>query len=852
MNRTLLVIFVLVFTFNLLISGVEPGDFVPGLRELTDADWEFLNGLDRLELSEINTSRELPLSVDNSEHEWLRPVFGQNGGSCGQASAIGYCFTYEIDRLRGLAADVESAQYPDHYTWNFLNGGVGGGSWHFDGWQIVKAGGCPTVETYGGMFAYEQTGWLAGYENYRSAMENRVDDIFVIDVSTEEGLEALKYWFYEHGNEEESGGLVCYAAGVSDLEYYLLPEESPFSGENIITDWTNPVNHAMTFVGYNDEICYDYNDDGEFTNDIDINEDGEVNMRDWEIGAIKMVNSWGTNWGNSGFCWVMYRTLAEPTESGGVWSNIVHGIHAREEYEPLLTLKAEISHNLRNTLRIGAGVSSDPNAWEPEVEMLFPHFNFQGGAWNLPGNTIPGAQPLEIGLDITPLLSELEEGGEMQWWLVVESVDPDNTGDGSLITYSVINETGDEPEEFTGSQSNWDLINNWNNYFNVSGDIDYLGVEILTEEFPMVSEGVPFEIQLNWRFGEPPFQWSIKRNYEEDTRIEAFPEVDWQTIEVTDNDDGSAEIDLPFNFSFYGDTYGAVTFLTDGSLVFDNNFTYIRNEENIKNNRCITAYGADLMAYPEYGDGFYYYIEDDLAMFRWTVSKFNDPDFDADFVIALRQYQDIDFYYNEEAITSSGNWVAGVSYGDELSYEISGISGSYVIPAGEVREFDFVPYPYFGEAEISETGSFTGEFWGVTDWDNPYQMDIVVQDNNNIYDEKVIGLWIATLPITEDEIVSGNTLNQNYPNPFNSGNLRDGGATTIFYQVADEGLAKLEIYNLKGQQVVTLVDEHKLAGEYQTDWNGLNTAGKPAAAGVYFYRLESAGKSVSRKLLLLK
>ncbi|MDP8322143.1 MAG: T9SS type A sorting domain-containing protein [Candidatus Stygibacter australis] len=852
MNRTLLVIFVLVFTFNLLISGVEPGDFIPGLRELTDADWEFLNGLDRLELSEINTNRELPLSVDNSEHEWLRPVFGQNGGSCGQASAIGYCFTYEIDRLRGLAADVESAQYPDHYTWNFLNGGVGGGSWHFDGWQIVKAGGCPTVETYGGLFAYEQIGWMDGYENYRSAMENRVDDIFAINVSTEEGLEALKYWFYEHGNEEESGGLVCFAAGVSGLEYYPLPEESPFSGENIISDWITPVNHAMTFVGYNDEICYDYNGDGEFTNDIDINDDGEVNMRDWEIGAIKMVNSWGMNWGNGGFCWVMYRTLAEPTETGGIWSNIVHGIHAREEYEPLLTLKAEISHNVRNTLRIGAGVSSDPTAWEPEVEMLYPYFNFQGGAWNLPGNTIPGAQPLEIGLDITPLLSELEEGGEMQWWLIVESVDPDNVGDGTLVTYSVINETGDEPEEFTGSQSNWDLINNWNNYFNVSGDIDYEGVEILTEEFPMAFEGVPYEYQLEYSGGESPYQWSLRLNYEEDSRTESFPEVDWQPIEVTDNDDGWADIDLPFNFYFYGVTHGAVSFLTDGSLVFDNNFTYIRNEENIKNNRCITAYGADLMAYPEYGDGFYYYVEDDLAMFRWTVSKFNDPDFDVDFVIALRQWQDIEFYYNEEAITSSGEWVAGVSMGDELSYEISEISGSYVIPEGEVREFDFVPFPNFGEWEISDTGLFTCCFWGVTDWDNPYQMDIVVQDNNNIYDEKVIGLWIATLPVTEDEIVSGITLNQNYPNPFKSGNLRDGGATTIFYQVADEGLAKLEIYNLKGQKMITLVDEHKLAGEYQTSWNGLNAAGKPAAAGVYFYRLESAGKSVSRKLLLLK
>ncbi|MCF7913424.1 MAG: T9SS type A sorting domain-containing protein [Candidatus Cloacimonetes bacterium] len=835
----------------ILFGSLEPADFVPGLRELTEADWEFLDSLDRLELAEINTSRELPLSVDNSEHEWLRPVFGQDGGSCGQASGIGYCFTYEIDRLRGLAADVPAHQYPDHYTWNFLNGGYGGGSWHFDGWQIVKAGGCPTIETYGGIFALGQSGWMNGYDNYRSAMENRVAEIFAIEVDTPEGLVALKYWFYEHGNEEESGGLVCFGAGVSDLEGHELPAQSAFTGETIITDWTTPVNHAMTFVGYNDEVCYDYNNDGEFTNDIDINDDGVVDMRDWEIGAIKMVNSWGLNWGNNGFCWVMYRTLAEPTESGGIWGNVVHGIRAWESYEPLLTLKVEISHNQRNTLRIGAGVSSDATAIEPEIELYFPHFNFQGGDWNLPGNNLPGAQPLEIGLDITPLLSYIEDEGEMQWWLIVDSVDPENTGDGTMISYSVLNETEDEIEEFTGSQTNWGVINNWLNYYNVSGEIDYEGVEILTEELPMAYEGVAYETQIVSIGGMEPFDWAIRRNYEEESRIDDFPEVEWQPIEVTDNDDGWAEIELPFNFYFYGEMYQQITFITDGSLVFANGFTYIRNEENLKVTRCITAYGADLMAYQEDGDGFYYYEEDDLAMFRWTVSKYDNSDFDADFVIALRQWQEIEFYYNSEAITSSGEWTAGVSYGDELSYEISSLAGSFELPEGEVTEYGFVPFPS-GECGISETGFMTGTFWGVSDMYNPYQFNIVVHDRHGIYDEKTLDLWIATLPADNDEIAASVNLGQNYPNPFSPGNTRTDNITKIAYQLADAGIVKLEIYNLKGQKVAVLVDEYKAAGEHLANWNGINTEGEQVAAGVYFYRLECAGKSLSRKLLLLK
>jgi FlgD Ig-like domain len=851
MKRTFIFVIFIVLWGSMLAVGLEPVDFNGGLRELTEADWEFLDSLDKLELSDINTQRELPLSVDNSVHEWLRPVFNQDGGSCGQASGIGYCFTYEIDRLRGLAADVPAHQYPDHYTWNFLNGGYGGGSWHFDGWQIVKAGGCPTIEEYGGIFALGQTGWMDGYELYRSAMENRVEEIFAIEVGSPEGLEALKYWFYEHGNDEESGGLVCFAAGVSGLEGHELPEESAFSGETIIADWTMPVNHALTFVGYNDEVCYDYNGDGEFTNDIDINEDNVVDMRDWEIGAIKMLNSWGANWGNEGFCWVMYRTLAEPTESGGIWGNVVHGIQARETYEPLLTLKAEISHSMRNTLQIGAGVSSDASAWEPEVELYFPHFNFQGGAWNLPGNNLPGAQPLEIGLDITPLLSELEDDGEMQWWLIVESADPENAGDGTMISYSVINEIGIEAEEFTGSQTNWDLINNWTNEYNVSGEIDYEGVEILTEELPMVFEGVPFEIQIESSGGEAPYQWSLKRNYEEESRTDAFPELDWQVIDVTDNDDGWASIELPFNFYFYGEMYQSVTFLTDGSLVFDGGFSYIRNEENLIVARCITAYGADLMAYPEYGDGFYYYEEEDIALFRWTVSKFGNPDFDADFVIALSEYQEIEIYYNSEAIISSGDWVSGVSFGDGLSYEISAISGSYTIPEGEVREFDFVPFPY-GECGISETGLFTGDFWGVSDLYNPYQMNIVVYDSYNIYDETTMGLWVATLPADNNEIAASVKLGQNYPNPFSPGNARMGNVTKIAYQLVNAGKVKLEIYNLKGQKVAVLVDEYELAGEHETGWNGFNAAGEQVATGVYFYRLEQNSGNITKKLLLLR
>ena len=226
-----------------------------------------------------------------------------------------------------------------------------------------------------------------------------------LNVSEPEGLEIIKNWMYDHLEEDEVGGLVNFSAGVSGWTMDLLPPGTPEAGKNIIISWDPSVNHAMTFAGYNDSIRYDYNNDGQFTNDIDINDDGIVNMKDWEIGALLMVNSWGTGWADEGKSYVMYRLLAELTEDGGIWSNTVHVLKTRDFYFPYLTLKANINHTSRNKLKIMAGISSDSEATEPELLHEFPLFNYQGGDFYMQGGYSEEDKTIEIGLDITPLLS---------------------------------------------------------------------------------------------------------------------------------------------------------------------------------------------------------------------------------------------------------------------------------------------------------------------------------------------------------------------------------------------------------------------------------------------------------------
>ena len=85
----------------------------------------------------------------------------------------------------------------------------------------------------------------------------------------------------------------------------------------------------------------------------------------------------------------------------------------------------------------------------------------------------------------------------------------------------------------------------------------------------------------------------------------------------------------------------------------------------------------------------------------------------------------------------------------------------------------------------------------------------------------------------------------NYPNPFNSG-------TRLVYRLADPGPVRLEVYNVLGQRVRTLVDEFRKAGSYQVHWDARDQGGTPAAAGVYVTRLQYPGGEQTRRLLLLK
>jgi len=152
---------------------------------------------------------------------------------------------------------------------------------------------------------------------------------------------------------------------------------------------------------------------------------------------------------------------------------------------------------------------------------------------------------------------------------------------------------------------------------------------------------------------------------------------------------------------------------------------------------------------------------------------------------------------------------------------------------------------------------------GVIDENNPLDVtlelrgvELLASDGTMLTVQEVDG--VATLdfrvPADVEGLGGGATLpktfalEQNSPNPFNP-------STTINYQVPEDagGLAvSLNVYDIRGRLVRTLVKEVKGPGYYTAYWDGTNNHGQQVSSGVYFYRFSSEKYTLTRKMVLLK
>ena len=119
------------------------------------------------------------------------------------------------------------------------------------------------------------------------------------------------------------------------------------------------------------------------------------------------------------------------------------------------------------------------------------------------------------------------------------------------------------------------------------------------------------------------------------------------------------------------------------------------------------------------------------------------------------------------------------------------------------------------------------------------------------YNKRVIqSAKIKVIDLVQDAVEEGVntpgsfTLNQNYPNPFN--------AQTRIDFATEGGNTTLEIFDITGARVASLLDNNLSAGSYSIIWDGCDQTGKPVSSGTYFYRLSNGGGNQTMRMTLLK
>jgi hypothetical protein len=723
-------------------------------------------------------SDELPPLVDNSSLPYLRPVFQQEGPSCGQAAMVGYNFTYEMAYLRDQPAQFPMTQYPTHFTWNFQNGGNGWyGVSYFHSIEILRTCGCMNSFDYGGLYD-DGLRWISGYDLYYNGMFNRVKGVYSIKTGTEEGILALKHWLYDHMGEGSYGGVASYYANTP-WNAGILENNTPEAGKHVVFEWYPWASHAMTIIGYNDSIRWEYNNDGQYTNNIDLNSDGIIDPRDWEIGAVKFINSHGVGAQDSGFCYMMYKCLSETFENGGVWNREVHILDVDEDYVPLMTYKITLKHDFRGKIKILAGVSQDTSDAAPAWMMDFPILDYQGDNHFLQGHdTTESQKSLEFGLDITSLLSYLQPGEPAKFFFMVDENDPYQEGSGQITSFSLMDYSSGQLEIIC-QETPVTLENDSRTTVSLIYVPDFDKVDVITGTLPPFTQNEAYSTQLEANGGTTPYSWEPVYTYRMEQSTESFPMTDDTQVLFTSMYDTIMPVALGFDFPFYGEEFDTVYMHVNGHLQFDNTqlaWPYMYEPAlQFRSFRLIAPLEFDpfTIAISD-GDGGWVERTDSNATFRWKLSNSSLPG-STEMNFAVRIWNDgkIEFIHGPSTLEGV-SWLSGISDGNKKDFVMSPVSGANKVSTG--KKIVFYPRSLPEQYSVSATGLLTAN--PTTD-NRIYDVSFRVTDDHGLSDSKT--LQFTPGPYLYFTILAGNNEQVDFGDTVNIGlEILNGGQDTLW------------------------------------------------------------------------
>ena len=187
--------------------------------------------------------------------------------------------------------------------------------------------------------------------------------------------------------------------------------------------------------------------------------------------------------------------------------------------------------------------------------------------------------------------------------------------------------------------------------------------------------------------------------------------------------------------------------------------------------------------------------------------------------------------------------------GGTAEYEVY---GWWVASTNRASDTPYIIKHADGEDTVRVDQSKNGSSWqliGKYNFSGDGSESVIISDNSSAGPQKFVVAdavrfvsYDSTLTNVEEIslVVNEFRLDQNYPNPFNP-------VTSINYNLSKDGMVKLQVFDVLGRKVETLVDDYKLKGSYSVSFDA-----SELSSGIYFYSLSSAGKSFTRKMTLLK
>jgi len=277
----------------------------------------------------------LPITTDLSSQ--MPPVGNQGSqGSC-VGWAMGYYHKTHTEWIEhGWDIKLPQNQCSPAFLYHLMNGGSDNGAYFDDATKIIVDNGVATMS----LMPYSQSDYTTwpSESAFEGALQFRGMTANYVSVADDNGLNIIK--------TQLANGLTA-VLGIS--VYGNFDNISTYKNTYCVANITgsNRGGHAVTFVGYDDTMTTD---------------DGK--------GAFKMVNSWGTGWGKSGYWWMSYQAV----ENGTLSQLSAYYVTDRTAYTPLLIARAQVTHAARTRVGIqfGFGPTSTPRGTKDFFSLMMP------------------------------------------------------------------------------------------------------------------------------------------------------------------------------------------------------------------------------------------------------------------------------------------------------------------------------------------------------------------------------------------------------------------------------------------------------------------------------------------------